>query len=102
MDKGLEYDAKDLCWIDQDRRCRVSRIMRFIGGYRGRKGELRIERGSKTDEAVALINSGCEANTPQLITPISLARTLDPYPPPDAQVQQYPISRWTINKCHLN
>lgn len=37
---------------------------------------IRIRVGSKAVEEVALLNSGFEAPTPQLLIPISTARTL--------------------------
>lgn len=35
---------------------------------------LRIEKGNKTLDVVALVNSGYEADTPQLMVPITIAR----------------------------
>ena len=41
---------------------------------------LRVRRGSKSVDVVALLNSGYEAPTPQLLIPIDLARELDLWP----------------------
>lgn len=45
---------------------------------------LRITAGSKTIECVALLNSGYEAPSPQLLIPADLARDLGFWPPVDA------------------
>ena len=45
---------------------------------------LRIRRGDRVVEAVALLNSGYEAPTPQLLVPIDLARALGLWPPENA------------------
>lgn len=46
---------------------------------------LRIRtKSGKTAEAIALLNSGFEAPTPQLLVPVDLARTLDLWPPTEA------------------
>ena len=43
---------------------------------------LEIRGGSRVLEAVALVNSGYEADTPQLMIPVELARKLNLWPPP--------------------
>ena len=45
---------------------------------------LRISTSSKTVECVALLNSGYEAPSPQLLVPVDLARELGLWPPLDA------------------
>ena len=47
------------------------------------KLKIRSKSG-KSVEAVALLNSGFEAPTPQLLIPISLARNLELWPPENA------------------
>jgi len=42
---------------------------------------LRLRRGGFVKEVVSLINSGYEADTPQLLIPTKLARELDLWPP---------------------
>lgn len=44
---------------------------------------VRIRAGGRAVEEVALLNSGFEAPTPQLLIPISTARALGLWPPPD-------------------
>lgn len=46
--------------------------------------KLRITAGERVAEAVALLNSGYEAPTPQLLIPISLATKLGFWPPENA------------------
>ncbi len=43
---------------------------------------LRITRGDSAIEAIALVNSGYEADSPQLMIPLTLAKTLGAWPPP--------------------
>ncbi len=38
--------------------------------------KLKLSRGSVSKEVVALVNSGYEADTPQLLVPVSVARDL--------------------------
>lgn len=45
---------------------------------------LRIKRDSRVLELVALVNSGYEADTPQLMIPISIAEKLGLWPPPSS------------------
>ena len=44
--------------------------------------KLKLTRNNRAVEVAALINSGYEADSPQLIVPIQLARQLDLWPPP--------------------
>ncbi len=45
---------------------------------------LRVEaREGKSLEVVALVNSGYEADSPQLLVPVSVARMLGLWPPPE-------------------
>jgi len=48
---------------------------------------LRLRRGSSVLEAVALVNSGYEADTPQLLIPVGLARELGLWPPGPEMVE---------------
>ena len=45
---------------------------------------LRIRRDSRVIDVVALLNSGYEAPTPQLLIPIAIARELSLWPPENA------------------
>lgn len=46
---------------------------------------LRIRaKGGKTTETIALLNSGFEAPTPQLLVPVDLAKAFDLWPPMEA------------------
>lgn len=45
---------------------------------------LLIRRNNIAIDAIALLNSGYEAPTPQLLIPINLARSLDLWPPQNA------------------
>jgi hypothetical protein len=47
--------------------------------------KLRIRVGDKVVEVVALLNSGFEAPTPQLLIPIDTAKALGLWPPEDAR-----------------
>jgi len=42
---------------------------------------LKLKRGELVREVVALVNSGYEADTPQLLVPVGLARELGLWPP---------------------
>ncbi len=63
---------------------------------------LRVRRGSLARSFVALVNSGYEADTPQLLIPPNLARELDLWPPPVGAVEAVfgtaggPLKVWTI------
>jgi len=60
---------------------RVGRI-KAKGVTIGRKRKLKLKRDNIEREVVALINSGYEADSPQLMIPVSLARELRLWPPP--------------------
>ena len=66
---------------------------------------LRIEGRGVTKEVVALVNSGYEADTPQLMIPHTLARELGYWPPPpEARELVFdtaggPIRVWYIPKA---
>jgi len=63
---------------------------------------LRGEAGGRVREVVALVNSGHEADTPQLMVPIGLARGLGLWPPPpDAREELFdtaggPVRVWVV------
>jgi len=46
---------------------------------------LRIRVGDRSVDTIALLNSGFEAPTPQLIVPVDTARALGLWPPEDAR-----------------
>ena len=50
---------------------------------------LRVEAGGRVREVVALVNSGYEADTPQLMVPIGLARELGLWPPPSDAREEF-------------
>ena len=64
--------------------------------------KLKVERQSKSLEAIALINSGYEADSPQLMIPIALARELGLWPPPPTAYEETfetaggPLRVWVI------
>jgi len=66
---------------------------------------LRVERGGRVKEVVALVNSGYEADTPQLMIPTWLARELGLWPPPpDAREELFdtaggPIRVWVVRRA---
>ena len=66
---------------------------------------LRIRRGEKVCEAVAVANSGYEAPTPQLLIPKSTAKELGLWPPPpEAEEATYdtaggPLRVWYIPRA---
>jgi hypothetical protein len=47
--------------------------------------KLRIKVSGKVIDAIALLNSGFEAPTPQLLLPIDTAKALNMWPPEDAR-----------------
>lgn len=47
--------------------------------------KLRIKVSDKVIDAIALLNSGFEAPTPQLLLPIDTAKALNMWPPEDAR-----------------
>ena len=66
---------------------------------------IRIRRGSRKVETVALLNSGYEAPSPQLLVPISTAEQLDLWPPkPTARIEDYdtaggPLRVWVYRNA---
>ncbi|MGB9630656.1 MAG: hypothetical protein ACP5KE_05100 [Candidatus Methanodesulfokora sp.] len=61
--------------------------------------KLRISLGDKIVSASALVNSGYEADTPQLMIPIALAKHLGLWPPENAEEDLFdtaggPLSVW--------
>jgi len=66
---------------------------------------LRVEGGGRVREVVALVNSGYEADTPQLMIPARLARELGFWPPPpDAREEFFdtaggPIRVWVVRRA---
>ena len=67
--------------------------------------KLRLTRNGKAVEAIALIKSGYEADSPQLIVPIQLARQLDLWPPPLSAREQIfdtaggPLRVWLLPRA---
>lgn len=54
---------------------------------------LRLERRERNVVAVALLNSGYEALRPEILLPLSCARELGLYPPPqEAEVVEYVLA----------
>ncbi len=70
--------------------------------------KLRIERGDRSSEVVALVNSGYEADTPQLMIPIGLARELGLWPPPpDSREEVFdtaggPLRVWIVRGAAID
>ena len=66
---------------------------------------LRLERGTRSLEVVALVNSGYEADTPQLMVPISIARELGLWPPPPEAREDIfetaggPLKVWIVRRA---
>ncbi len=65
---------------------------------------LKIKRGNIEKEVVALINSGYEADSPQLMIPVSLARELGLWPPIEAREAVFetaggPLRVWIIPRA---
>jgi len=64
--------------------------------------KLRIRRENIVKDVVALVSSGYEADTPQLMIPIGLARELRLWPPPlDAREETFdtagePLRVWVV------
>ena len=64
--------------------------------------KLRVSRGLRSLDLVALVNSGYEADSPQLLIPISVARELGLWPPPsDAKEYVFetaggPLRVWVV------
>ena len=68
---------------------------------------LRVEREDRVLEEVALVNSGYETDTTQLMIPIDLARILGSWPPPmDAREVVFetaggPVRVWVVESAAL-
>ena len=66
---------------------------------------LRVVRQDKSLDLIALVNSGYEADTPQLMVPVSVAKELGLWPPPlDAQERVFdtaggPLRVWVASKA---
>ncbi|MGC8933331.1 MAG: hypothetical protein ACP5LQ_08600 [Candidatus Methanodesulfokora sp.] len=65
---------------------------------------IRIFRGDKIVDIVALVNSGYEADSPQLMVPIQVARELGLWPPVDAREGIFdtaggPLRVWIVERC---
>ena len=65
---------------------------------------IRIKTSDREAEAIALINSGYEADTPQLLIPVKLARELGYWPPPEASIEAIfdtaggPLKVWIVRE----
>jgi len=65
---------------------------------------LRVERGEVVKEVLALVNSGYEADTPQLLIPTGLARELSLWPPPPDALETVfntaggPLKVWVVRR----
>jgi len=65
---------------------------------------LRVRRGDRVVEAAALVNSGYEADSVQLMIPVALAKALELWPPPsDARECVFetaggPLRVWVVAK----
>ncbi|MGC8850506.1 MAG: hypothetical protein ACP5K1_03895 [Candidatus Bathyarchaeia archaeon] len=66
---------------------------------------LRLKVGSLSKKVVALVNSGYEADTPQLLIPANLAKELGLWPPPSEAVETFfntaggPLKVWILPKA---
>lgn len=66
---------------------------------------LRLRRGGQVRETIALVSSGYEAETPQLLIPVGLARELGIWPPPTSSFETVfatpggPLRVWIIPKA---
>ncbi len=67
--------------------------------------KLRLKKENISKETVALVNSGYEADTPQLLVPINLAKDLAVWPPPPEAIETIfstaggPLRVWIIPKA---
>lgn len=65
---------------------------------------LRLSREDKVIDAVALVNSGYEADSPQLMVPIEVARGLGLWPPPPSAREEVfetaggPLRVWVLRR----
>jgi hypothetical protein len=65
---------------------------------------LRVKRGEKAREVVALVNSGYEADTPQLMIPAGVAGNWGLWPSPDAKEDFFdtaggPVRVWIVRSA---
>ncbi len=66
---------------------------------------LRVKRGNKVVELIAVANSGYEASTPQLLVPKNVARDLGLWPPPPEAMELVydtaggPLRVWCIPRA---
>ncbi|MCL7390895.1 MAG: hypothetical protein LZ171_02515, partial [Thaumarchaeota archaeon] len=66
---------------------------------------LRIARGEKVLDIIALINSGYEADSPQLMIPLHTAKELELWPPPLESREEVfetaggPIRVWVVRQA---
>ena len=66
---------------------------------------LRLRKGDKALETVALVNSGYEADSPQLLLPLNLARKLGLWPPQPEMIEATfetaggPLRVWIARKA---
>jgi hypothetical protein len=67
--------------------------------------KLRISREGKSVEVIALLNSGYEADTPQLMIPVWLAKELKLWPPPPESLERVfdtaggPLRVWVVRRA---
>jgi hypothetical protein len=63
---------------------------------------LKISREGRSLEVIALVNSGYEADSPQLMIPLQIARELGLWPPPQGSIERVfetaggPLRVWVI------
>lgn len=66
--------------------------------------KLKVERDDIELEIIALVNSGYEADTPQLMIPIQIARDLKLWPPPSDTLEDVfetaggPLKVWIVRR----
>ncbi len=66
---------------------------------------LRLRRGNLIKEVVGLVNSGYEADTPQLLVPVGLAKELKLWPPGENAIEAVfetaggPLRVWIIRRA---
>ena len=67
--------------------------------------KLRLRKGRVTKEFSALVNSGYEAETPQLLIPMGLAKEMALWPPPPESTETFfntaggPLKVWVLQKA---
>jgi len=67
---------------------------------------LRVKRGGRAVEVIALVNSGYEADSPQLMVPVEVARSLGLWPPIAAREEVFetaggPLKVWVLRRAAL-